>query len=289
VAVGASGIVLSDDGRTAWVDLAFDHAVARLDLPEQLGEPSPTLLAEPTLLIEPTAVRARPVGPTQLSSEALAGRRVFHDATDVHLTPSGVVTCASCHPGGGDDGRTWRIGTLEIPSKLRRTPALQGLVDGAKPFHADAGFDSLAALTTDTIRQLMAGDALLVDAGSVSTYLSELAPDPAPYGLDPAAVERGRVLFESPELSCATCHTGASGSDGRTHVVDPRPSDPDALAAPVLTPRLDALASRAPYLHGGSAVTLDDVLAAHPDGDRAPSSWLSASELDDLRTYLRSR
>jgi mono/diheme cytochrome c family protein len=289
VAVGASGIVLSDDGGTAWVDLAFDHAVARLDLPEQLGEPSPTLLAEPTLLIEPTAVRARPVGPTQLSSEALAGRRVFHDATDVHLTPSGVVTCASCHPGGGDDGRTWRIGTLEIPSKLRRTPALQGLVDGAKPFHADAGFDSLAALTTDTIRQLMAGDALLVDAGSVSTYLSELAPDPAPYGLDPAAVERGRVLFESPELSCATCHTGASGSDGRTHVVDPRPSDPDALAAPVLTPRLDALASRAPYLHGGSAVTLDDVLAAHPDGDRAPSSWLSASELDDLRTYLRSR
>lgn len=289
VAVGASGIVLSDDGGTAWVDLAFDHAVARLDLPEQLGEPSPTLLAEPTLLIEPTAVRARPVGPTQLSAEALAGRRVFHDATDVHLTPSGVVTCASCHPGGGEDGRTWRIGTLEIPSKLRRTPALEGLVDGAKPFHADAGFDSLATLTTDTIRQLMAGDALLVDAGSVSTYLSELTPDPAPYGLDPAAVERGRVLFGSPELSCATCHTGASGSDGHTHVVDPRPSDPDALAAPVLTPRLDALGSRAPYLHDGSAATLDDVLAAHPDADRTPSSWLSASQLDDLRTYLRSR
>jgi cytochrome c peroxidase len=57
----------------------------------------------------------------------------------------------------------------------------------------------------------------------------------------------------------------------------------------VLTPRLDALASRAPYLHDGSAATLDDVLAAHPDADRAPSSWLSASQLDDLRTYLRSR
>jgi cytochrome c peroxidase len=263
-----------------------------LDLPEQLGTPSPSEpveRTEPTLLIEPTVVRARPVGPTQLSAEALAGRRVFHDATDVHLTPSGVVTCASCHPGGGDDGRTWRIGTLEIPSKLRRTPALQGLVDGAKPFHADAGFDSLATLTTDTIRQLMAGDALLVDAASVSTYLSELTPDPAPYGLDPAAVERGRVLFESPGLSCATCHPGASGSDGRTHVVDPRPSDPDALAGPVLTPRLDALASRAPYLHDGSAATLDDVLAAHPDAGRVPSSWLSASQLDDLRTYLRSR
>jgi mono/diheme cytochrome c family protein len=289
VAVGASGIVLSDDGATAWVDLAFDHAVARLDLPEQLGEPTSTEPTEPVELIEPTAVRARPVGPTELSAEALAGRRVFHDATDAHLTPSGVVTCASCHPGGGEDGRTWRIGTLEIPSKLRRTPALQGLVDGAKPFHADAGFDSLATLTTDTIRQLMAGDALLVDASSVSAYLAELSPDPAPFGLDPVAVDRGRALFDSPELACATCHKGTSGSDGLAHVVDPRPTDPDALAGPVLTPRLDALASRAPYLHDGSAATLDDVLAAHPDAGRAPSSWLSDAQLDDLRNYLRSR
>ena len=280
VAVGASGIVLSDDGRSAWVDLAFDHAVARLDLPEESSGPA---------LTEPTVVRAREVGPTELSADALAGRRVFHDATDVHLTPAGVVTCASCHPGGGEDGRTWRIGTLEIDSKLRRTPALQGLVDGTKPFHADGGFDSLATLTTDTVRQLMAGDALLLDASSVSTYLSELEPDPAPFGLDAAAVERGRRSFESGEVGCATCHVGASGSDGRRHLVDPRPTDPDALDAPVVTPRLSAVGSRAPYFHDGGAATLDDVVDQHPDAAAGPGTWLTDTQLSDLVTYLRSR
>jgi cytochrome c peroxidase len=214
---------------------------------------------------------------------------VFHDATDVHLTPAGVVTCASCHPAGGQDGRTWRIGTLEIASKLRRTPALQGLADGTKPFHADGAFDSLASLTTDTVRQLMAGDALLLDAGSVSTYLSELSPDPAPFGLDPAAVERGRQLFEAPEVGCATCHVGSSGTDGRLHRVDPRPTDPDALDGPVLTPRLDGLAGRAPYFHDGSAPTLTDVVRVHPDAAAGAGTWLTDEQLLDLVTYLRSR
>lgn len=287
VSVGASGIVLSDDGTTAWVDLAFDHAVARLDLPDELADGGDDPAGDvPVETIAPTITRAREVGPTGLSAEALRGRRVFHDATDVHLTPSGVVTCASCHPGGGDDGRTWRIGTLEIPSKLRRTPSLQGLSDGTKPFHADGGFDSLATLTTDTVRELMAGDALLLDSSAVSAYLAELSPDPAPVGLDPSAVERGRVLFNSPQVGCATCHVGETGSDGRRHLVGPPTTDEDSLDGEVLTPRLFGLASRAPYLHDGRADTLDELVRVHPGEGGAD---LPDDQLDDLIAYLRSR
>lgn len=286
--VGAAGITLSDDGRTAWVDLAFDHAVARLDLPEP-DQAEARRSDGAGELREPTSVLTRAIGASSLSAEAMVGRRVFHDATDVHLTPSGVVTCASCHPGGGEDGRTWRIGTLDIAQKLRRTPALQGLRDGDMRFHADAEFDSLAELTTSTIRQLMSGDALLVDTSSVATYLSELRPEPPPFGLDSDAVARGRVLFESSELACASCHVGPSGSDGRSHRVDPRASDPDSLDGPVRTPRLVGLAGRAPYLHDGSAAGLEDLLAHHPDADRSPASWLTERQLGDLVTYLRSR
>lgn len=292
VGVGASGIVLSDDGATAWVDLAFDHAVARLDLPDELADGGDPAGDVPVETIAPTIARAREVGPTELSAEALRGRRVFHDATDVHLTPSGVVTCASCHPGGGDDGRTWRIGTLEIPSKLRRTPSLQGLADGTKPFHADGGFDSLATLTTDTVRELMAGDALLLDSSAVSAYLAELSPDPAPLGLDPTAVERGRLLFDSPELGCATCHVGERGSDGRRHLVGPPTTDEDSLDGEVLTPRLFGLASRAPYLHDGRVDTLDELVRVHPGeggGSAGTDGGLADEQLADLIAYLRSR
>lgn len=292
VSVGASGIVLSDDGSTAWVDLAFDHAVARLDLPDELTDDGADPAEEgPGEQRAPTITRARPVGPTALSAEALRGRRVFHDATDVHLTPSGVVTCASCHPGGGDDGRTWRIGTLEIPSKLRRTPALQGLTDGTKPFHADGGFDSLATLTTDTVRELMAGDALLLDSAAVSAYLAELSPDPAPLGLDSSAVERGRVLFSSPELGCATCHVGETGSDGQRHRVGPPTSDADSLDGEVVTPRLFGLAGRAPYLHDGRVASLGELVRVHPreGGAVGDDSGLADEQLADLITYLRSR
>lgn len=283
VGVGATGIALSDDGGTAWVDLAFDHAVARLELPDDVTGDG--VGGEGADLLAPAAVVAREVGPTSMSAQALRGRRIFHDATDPHLTPSGVVTCASCHPGGGEDGRTWRIGTLDIPSKLRRTPPLQGLAQDDEPLHADGGFDDLATLTVDTVRQLMGGDALLLDAAAVSAYLAELPAAPAPFEQDPSAAARGRELFGEEGFGCVACHSAGSGSDGRAHTVSPPVRDPDSLAGPVVTPRLVGLASRAPYLHDGRVGTLAELVRTHPGGG-APVP--DDEQVADLVEYLRT-
>jgi cytochrome c peroxidase len=61
------------------------------------------------------------------------------------------------------------------------------------------------------------------------------------------------------------------------------------LDGPVLTPRLDGLAGRAPYFHDGSAPTLTDVVRVHPDAAAGAGTWLTDEQLLDLVTYLRSR
>ncbi|MFN8052008.1 MAG: c-type cytochrome [Acidimicrobiales bacterium] len=275
VGVGARGIVLSADGDTAWVDSAFDHSVVRLRMSNR---PEPV---------------ARELGTLTLSPDAEQGRRSFHDATDVHLTPNRVVSCASCHTDGGDDGLSWRISTKDIARKYRRSMPLWALVperDTGGVLHWDAGFTSLDTLTTETIHQLLGGDALMVDRSAIAQWLSELSAPPAAEAAAsaPAEVEAGRVLFEG-AAGCATCHTGASGSDGKLHDVTSRSTDPDGVMARVRTPRLVGLAGRSPYLHDGRALTIEDVLTDNPGDRHGVTSTLTDEQRAALVAYLESR
>jgi mono/diheme cytochrome c family protein len=273
VGEGARGIALSSDGLTAYVDVGFDYSVAELHL-----DP-----VAPRRGDEPARVVRRETGALSLSADAQAGRRTFNDARDRHLTPSSVATCASCHLDGGDDGVTWRISTDDIPSKLRRTPPLWQLTEGSKPLHWDGAFDSSAALTSDTIRNLLGGDGLLIDTAKVSEYLASLdGPPPADVG-DPAAVAEGAALFET---ACARCHVGESGSDGLTHDLGRTSTDRDGVLDQVVTPTLFGTRARAPYFHDGSA---DSLAAALTDGAHGSLPELDDRQRERIATYLLTR
>ena len=219
VGAGARGR-LAVDGRTAYVDVGFDHAVDRLELPRRPPDRQRPLPATP-----PALVARRATTDLHLSPLAEAGRRMFTDATDPHLTPDGVVTCASCHPaGGGDDGLSWRIQTATIPRKLRRTPTCgrsphtrrcTGTAPSTRGRAGDA--DGAGAL---------GGDGLLLDPTPIVRYLHELAPPPGaptPTATARAAVAHGSTLFHSPTVGYTSCHTGGSGTDGKRHdVLAPR-------------------------------------------------------------------
>jgi mono/diheme cytochrome c family protein len=118
-----------------------------------------------------------------------------------------------------------------------------------------------------------------VDA--LAHYLDGLAPPAAPSG-DAAAVARGRALFASPAVGCATCHAGAHLTDNKNHDV--------GTGGELQTPSLVGVGWRAPFMHDGCAPTL----AARFDagcggGDRhGVTSKLSAAELADLVAYLES-
>ena len=216
----------------------------------------------------PRRSRRRAATDLHLSPVAEAGRRMFTDATDPHLTPDGVVTCASCHPaGGGDDGLVWRIQTASIPRKLRRTPDVWALDRTHKPLHWDGSLHSPSALVSQTVQELLGGDGLLVDPTPIVEYLHELPPPPGAPSPTAArtAVARGSALFHSAAIGCASCHTGATGTDGKRHDVLSPSVSPDARLAAVVTPTLLGVRGRGPYFHDGRAATLFDVLARSAD------------------------
>ena len=86
VGSGPSGVAVDAAGRYAYVDNAFDGSVSRLDLGVALDPSAPRYAAELTAV--------RPLA-SPYSYAALAGRRLFHDATNHHVTPASVVAPAA--------------------------------------------------------------------------------------------------------------------------------------------------------------------------------------------------
>lgn len=269
---GARGIALSEDGRAAFVDVGFDHAVSRLELP-----------AAPAFELAPTMTVRREDGAVRLSAAAAQGRRLFFDARNTHLTPSGVVSCETCHPGGEDDGLTWFFHTLNVPRKLRRTPPLWSA--GQPPLHWDGQYATAEALIFDTIREIMDGDALVVDAAAIAAFMASVEPPIPRPGLDSGEVARGAAIFVA---ACGNCHPGGA-KDGAAHAVVRASSDPDGVMASVVTPSLVGTRARGPWLHDGRAATLMELWTRHnPDDTHGVTSTLSPAERAALVTYLET-
>ncbi len=287
---GGRGIVLSDDGTRAYVDVGFDHQVAELRLPAGASEVGGD---EPIERLAPEQVGRRSVEHRYLSPLAQQGRRMFNDATNTHLTPFGVVTCGSCHPSAGDDGLSWRIETSDaatkaIERKVRRTPPAWQVNPTVKPLHWNGEFTSSDALALDTVQQLLGGDGLLVDTAALSAYMAEVTAPVGP-GWDGAAeraeIERGEAVAAA--AGCTACHSGDVGTDGKAHDVLSPSEVADGRLDEVVTPPLRAVRGRAPYGHDGRAPTLEALLGEHGDGTGAPIS-LTPEELAAVLVYLES-
>lgn len=279
VGPGAAGIALSGDGRTAFIDNRFDYSVSRLELTE-------TMLAVGNTLARPALTRTRDTGVLNLSRAARAGRNLFFDATNIHLTPSGIVSCASCHPRAGADGLNWFLHTVNVPRKFRNTaPAWAARIQAA-PFHWDGDFNDAIELTEDTIRELMEGDALLIDTSAIAAYMNEVPAPAAPW--QPAwradTILRGEAIFNA---RCASCHAGTELTDGEARRVVPPSADADGATGLVDTPTLHAIRATAPYLHDGRAGNLRSVLTTHNPGDiHGQTSDLEDAALRDLLVFL---
>jgi DNA-binding beta-propeller fold protein YncE len=280
VGSGPSGIAVDDARNAAFVDNALDQSVSRIDLNQHFVSPAESFSATTTL------VRSLA---SPYSVEALAGRRLFFDATNPHVTPAGVVACASCHPGGEDDGLVWFVHTPEVPLKRRRTPHLGNSKTPTAPFHWNGQYATMSDLVTGTITGVMGGDGLLIDTTIVQPYVDEIVKAPVLPVTDSAAVARGDTLFHSSTTLCATCHSGSYLTDDLMHaVLNPMSLHADDVFPQANTPALFGVFLRAPYFHDGRAATLEDTLTAPYAAAMGHAEGLSADQLADLVAYLES-
>lgn len=250
-----------------------------------------------------TTVAREPLSPT-----LLAGKRIFHSASDNRMSRDGYLSCASCHFDGGHDGRVWDF--TQAGEGLRNTIPLTGRAGlGHGRVHWTANFDEIQDFEND-IRGAFGGRGFLSDADylltqdplgaakagrspdldALAAYVSSLAVfAPSPYraadgSLSPDA-RRGRVVFGA--AGCAPCHGGQTFSDGLRHDVGTiRAGSGQGLGAPLAgvgfdTPTLRGLWDSAPYLHDGSAPDLGEALRRHGS---VPA--LSAPDHADLIAYL---
>jgi len=205
------------------------------------------------------------------------GHDIFHLAASV----GGGVACASCHPEGGDDGRTWVFQGLG----RRRTQTLRGGIMQTAPFHWAGDETNITALMNDVFARRMQGGLLTPQhIEALSGWLDKVPALPRIMPIEPitvAAADRGKALFNG-DAQCSTCHYGPLYTNHQTVDV--------GTGAPFQVPVLAGIRFRSPFMHDGCAKTLLDRFSSTCGGGDAhgKTSQLSPAQLADLVAYLET-
>ena len=302
---GPSGIGLTADGQFAYVFNLFEGSITEIELPVVRENPEPaqdTLLAK-THSAQHQALSVAHSDDLQGQSKRIAnshtvtvleealppdvayGRILFHDATDARIATANAISCASCHPDGRTDNMTW-----QFSFGPRNTPQLGGGILDTAPFHWPGDVGSFDDLERATVRAFMGGEGLGRDMGVVGSYMDAVPAAPsrkdATHRLSPAQA-RGKAIFESAATGCVSCHSGEDYTNHATLDIGSQAGPTDRLDFQV--PVLHGLARSAPYMHDGSARTLEDLVLQWVKTDRmGQGSHLNAQELDDLIRFLES-
>jgi cytochrome c len=195
-----------------------------------------------------------------------------------HVDAGGGIACASCHPEGGEDGRTWNFACLGP----RRTQSLRGGLSGTEPFHWDGDMATFSDLVQAVFVGRMSGPQPTdAQTAAMLHWLDSIPELPNPPPAAPTAVDRGRTLFGSAAIGCATCHAGAHLTNNLTVDV--------GTGMKVQVPSLRGVGWRAPFLHTGCAPTLADRFGSCGGGDKhGHTSGLTPGDIADLTAYLET-
>ncbi len=282
---------VAPDGAAVYVYNALDFNVVAYD--------AGTLQA-----VAEIAVTDNPLG-----EEILAGKQLFYSALQP-MVGRRWISCASCHPDGDPDGRTWHN-----PEGLRNTQSLAAMA-WTHPIHWSADRDEVQDFEHTIRGPLMQGRGLIRGAvndslkernGGLSPQLDALAAysnshklslSPwARQGLSEAA-RRGREIFFDAGTRCASCHSGPFYTDSTPrpaeqivrHDVGTGEDDPSEKMGPAFdTPTLLGVYRTAPYLHHGRAASLEEVLTKFNPHDRhGVTSQLDRQQLADLVEFLKA-
>ena len=286
-------------------------AIAALCVATPLAAEAPTAAS----FARPLSIPA-PADNPLTRAKADLGRRLFNDP---FLSQSGTRACASCHypkqtftDGLGKaraSGRALKRNTptlwnlawsaslfwdgraasleeqalvpLTSPDEMGRSLDEAAQRVAARPGYADAFASAFPAAPgisgANIVRALASYERSLVSP--LTQFDLWVAGGTAALS---AAQTRGFALFAS---NCAACHAGFAFTDAKLHQLGATDADAGAGAHAFRTAPLRELAYTAPYLHDGSAATLEAAIAAH-GGEAAGAQTLDASAVADIIAFL---
>jgi YVTN family beta-propeller protein len=276
------GLVLSRDGSRLFVANRLDDTISVIDTH--------------TLRVAQTIRLRTP----QKISVLRRGEQTFYSAK---YSFQGQFGCANCHIDSTFDGLEWDLEPDGFGRDIVDNRLLEDL-RGTEPFKWNGKNPSLpveCGPRTEMYfwRSQQYDDLTLAD---LVLYIRHLPLRPnrflAADGVLTPAQERGRQIFYRtvdrlgqpiPESNrCAFCHSGPKGTSQKSFDVGTgKPTDNSGLLD---TPQLMNVALTAPYLHDGSAQSLEEIWTVYNPADRhGRTNDLTKDELNDLIEYLRTR
>jgi YVTN family beta-propeller protein len=282
VGLNPRGLTLSRDGRRLFVANRLDDTISIIDTR--------------TNTVASTIKLAGP----QTISALRHGEQTFYTA---RYSFQGQIGCATCHIDSTFDGITWNLEPDGFGRSIVDNKLLED-IKGTEPYKwigTNPNIPTECGPRTEKYfwRSEQYSDLTLTD---LALYIRSIPPRPNRFRLADSeltpAQERGKGIFERaedkfrkpiPETNrCVFCHSGPKGTNQK--IVDVGTRKPTDNTGLLKSPPLTNIALTAPYLHDGSARSLEEIWTVfNPDDKHGRTNDLTKDELNDLIEYLRTR
>jgi YVTN family beta-propeller protein len=275
------GIALSPDGKRLYVSNRMDDNIAVIDTKTN------------------KAISTIDLGGPKKVTPLRRGEQIFYTTKYAF---QGQFSCANCHIDVTFDGLQWDLEPDGFGVDIVDNRSMEDLM-GTEPFKWNGGNPDLpteCGPRTEKYfyRSQSYNEQELTD---LVTFVFSTPVRPNRYRLPNGeltpAQERGKAIFERtrykdgkpiPESNqCATCHSGRKYTNQKlTDVGTGKKTDRSPL---VDTPHLPNVAYSGPYLHDGSARSLEEIWTVfNPSDKHGVSNDLTKDQLNDLIEYLRT-
>jgi YVTN family beta-propeller protein len=275
------GLLLSRDGRRLFVANRLDDSIAVIDTTNDV------------------VVSSIDLGGKKDMTSLRRGERLFYSA---RFAFQGQFSCANCHIDSTFDGLQWDLEPDGFGVDIVDNRSIEDLA-GTEPFKWNGGNPNMATeCGPRTERFFYRSESYnSAELADLVTYVMALPYRPNRYRLPggelTAAQERGKAVFQRtktkngtpiPEANqCTYCHSGPKYTN--TKLADVGSSKPSDRSPLIDVPQLRNVAYSAPYLHDGSAKSLEEIWTVfNPHDTHGVTNDLQKDELNDLIEYLRT-
>ena len=275
------GLVLSGDGKRLYVANRLDDNISVIDTTSDM------------------VVSSIDLGGKQDMTSLRRGERVFYTA---RFAFQGQFSCANCHIDATFDGLQWDLEPDGFGVDIVDNRSIEDL-SGTEPFKWNGGNPNMATecgpRTEKYFYRSQSYDS--AELTDLVTYVMALPYRPNRHRLSGGeltpAQERGKAIFERPgnkfgkpipeSNQCAYCHSGPKYTNQKLFDVGTgKKTDRSPL---IDVPQLSNVAYSAPYLHDGSAKSLEEIWTIfNPNDKHGFTNDLTKDELNDLIEYLRT-